>query len=597
LGTHLLTKHQIQSGSVTAPPIANTSINQFLAPPKDRISLEDALIHWVIETRQPFTVVEQPSFRDVFNSAGISVPVKSADTLRNRVQEEYNRYRDTTRQQLGITCRTVAVSLDLWTSENQIAILAVMGHWLTAEFEKKEKLLEFTEIEGPHSGENLAEVLVAMLEELGIAQKLLTLTGDNAGNNGTLCDSLHEALLKKYDDEDHEFRMKPLMRFRGRKSFIPCLAHVINLVCKDFLSSLKAGSVKEAKAMLDEIAAKKHNGFTAGVHNTKGAIVKIRLLVLWIARSPQRRQEWKAISPTKQVSYDVDTRWNSTYTMICDALRLRKELGEYVRSRPELSALQLTDEEWLILQQVAKVLKPFWEHTNAVSKSCPTIVESLPIYWSLDDLLDDVKNAEGDFADVNCEIQVAVEKAIRKLDKFTKKMDDNILHYVACIMDPRIKTTFIEAQMSSSDSQNIIREVRSFLKKLYPFETTVSTQSERPSGMSETTWKTLRKVRPSQAILTSDIDKYIDSPPVDWSHQLIEDGDPDWVPKWWKANTFAYPLMAQAVRDYLPVPSAEVAIERVFSGGRDVLGLRRQSMSAETMRWLMLLKGRNNGKN
>ncbi|KAN0077942.1 hypothetical protein V8E54_006246 [Elaphomyces granulatus] len=31
-------------------------------------------------------------------------------------------------------------------------------------------------------------------------------------------------------------------------------------------------------------------------------------------------------------------------------------------------------------------------------------------------------------------------------------------------------------------------------------------------------------------------------------------------------NTFAYPLMAQAVRDFLPVPSAEVAIERVFSG-------------------------------
>ena len=38
-----------------------------------------------------------------------------------------------------------------------------------------------------------------------------------------------------------------------------------------------------------------------------------------------------------------------------------------------------------------------------------------------------------------------------------------------------------------------------------------------------------------------------------------------------------------------PVPSVEVGIERVFSGGRDVLGLRKQSMSAETMQWLMLL--------
>ena len=49
-----------------------------------------------------------------------------------------------------------------------------------------------------------------------------------------------------------------------------------------------------------------------------------------------------------------------------------------------------------------------------------------------------------------------------------------------------------------------------------------------------------------------------------------------------------HPLIAQAVRDFLPVPSTEVGIERVFSGGRDVLGLWRQSMSAETMQWLML---------
>jgi hypothetical protein len=32
----------------------------------------------------------------------------------------------------------------------------------------------------------------------------------------------------------------------------------------------------------------------------------------------------------------------------------------------------------------------------------------------------------------------------------------------------------------------------------------------------------------------------------------------------------------------------EVGIEQVFSGGRDMLGLRKQSMSVETMQWLTL---------
>lgn len=46
------------------------------------------------------------------------------------------------KQGLNTTCRTVALSLGLSTSENQLAILGVVGHWLTADFDK-EKLLEF----------------------------------------------------------------------------------------------------------------------------------------------------------------------------------------------------------------------------------------------------------------------------------------------------------------------------------------------------------------------------------------------------------------------------------------------------------------------
>ena len=129
-----------------------------------------------------------------------------------------------------------------------------------------------------------------------------------------------------------------------------------------------------------------------------------------------------------------------------------------------------------------------------------------------------------------------------------------------------------------------------FLKREYPFSMVVPTAIERPPGMPETLWKTLRRAQPNPCTLVSDVDKYLDSAPVSWSHASAADGDPDWVLKWWKANSFEFPLMAQAARDYLPVPSAEVGVERVFSGARDVLGLRRHSMNAETMRWLVLLK-------
>jgi hypothetical protein len=48
--------------------------------------------------------------------------------------------------------------------------------------------------------------------------------------------------------------------------------------------------------------------------------------------------------------------------------------------------------------------------------------------------------------------------------------------------------------------------------------------------------------------------------------------------------------MFQVTRDYLPIPGAEVNVERLFNIAREILGLRRALMSAETLRALILLK-------
>ena len=48
--------------------------------------------------------------------------------------------------------------------------------------------------------------------------------------------------------------------------------------------------------------------------------------------------------------------------------------------------------------------------------------------------------------------------------------------------------------------------------------------------------------------------------------------------------------MFQVIRNYLPIPGAEVDIERLFNIAREILGLRRTSMSTETLRALILLK-------
>ena len=74
----------------------------------------------------------------------------------------------------------------------------MIEHWLTENFEYKEHVLKFTEIEGPHTGKNMAEIVVNLLEKLAISMRLITITDDNAGNNDTLANEILHDLQKIY---------------------------------------------------------------------------------------------------------------------------------------------------------------------------------------------------------------------------------------------------------------------------------------------------------------------------------------------------------------------------------------------------------------
>jgi len=97
---------------------------------------------------------------------------------------------------------------------------------------KREALFKFIALKGVHSSENIAGITFGSLNHLGVLEKLLAITADNALNNNTLVKHLHRQLLTLFDNEvDFEFgNIQPIMRFQGKHHRIRCIAHVLNLI-------------------------------------------------------------------------------------------------------------------------------------------------------------------------------------------------------------------------------------------------------------------------------------------------------------------------------------------------------------------------------
>jgi hypothetical protein len=98
------------------------------------------------------------------------------------------------------------VTFDSWTSKTLVAYLAVTAHWIDGEWDLRSELLAFLELEGSHSGENLAQELYSVLSEVGIQDKIQNLTSDNLTVNDKAIQILGQRLQS--EQVDREFKAK-----------------------------------------------------------------------------------------------------------------------------------------------------------------------------------------------------------------------------------------------------------------------------------------------------------------------------------------------------------------------------------------------------
>lgn len=169
------------------------------------------------------------------------------------------------------------LSFDLWTSPNYLAVLGVVAHFID---NSRSAVIALREVEGEHSGENIAHVPLWVIKYYKSAGQIGYVMADNASTNDTCINSVLQALYPN---------MSVKQRRRRR---LRCFGHIVNLCAQAFLIGKDAETVcKDPEAAYREGDMKRMKE----LWRKRGAIEKLPNIIRYIRARPQRRQFCRSI--------------------------------------------------------------------------------------------------------------------------------------------------------------------------------------------------------------------------------------------------------------------------------------------------------------
>ena len=161
-------------------------------------TLEQLYINFQISCNQPFSLIQATSFRSLIryiNPDADDLLPESPSTAKALIMDQFAIEKAVIQQQVLGSQSCIHLSLDSWTSRNHLPILGVIGHTLVGG-QLQEYVLALREIQGRHTGENLAPIVLDILQDYGITQKLGYIQMDNATNNDTLMAALSSGMYR-----------------------------------------------------------------------------------------------------------------------------------------------------------------------------------------------------------------------------------------------------------------------------------------------------------------------------------------------------------------------------------------------------------------
>ncbi|KAJ5350272.1 hypothetical protein N7541_007999 [Penicillium brevicompactum] len=525
--------------------------------------IEEQILKTITCLRLPFQTVENPVFQRLLSllySGPGELELPSAKTLRRRLRDAVNCQQELQLQDLPEDAK-VSLALDCWTSPFQQAFMAITVYFIDKDWNYREMLLGFEPLHGPHTGNNLSDVLHRLLEERKLLDRIFSVTTDNATNNDTMIRALQERLLS-------------IGAISSRESIVrvPCMAHVIQLCLKQLLGHIRAAPKnKEVRAFWSDTQA---HGLKDSINygDVAHTLTKIRSFAIFVNASPQRRDAFLCLQSggTRLFPlHDVQTRWNSTFLMLRRARRLRNVIDKYCCDH-EYSQLKVTDVEWRQIDYLVHLTKPFFQFTMALMKTRDVTIHSVFLVYRK--LLEHIERSNRRLKRKTTpwkkDMYGALLVARQKLKEYYEKTyrDHGFLYGTGTLLAPQYKLSAFDDREYSTCHEDTSKRYCEYLRASF-----TQYQQQNPELL-------FRTVQRSSNSHSTELDRLLEPPAnVPVSPRL-----------YWKEHEREFPVLSRLARDLLSVPATGAGVERLFNSARDICHYRRGSLHEGTIQDLMM---------
>lgn len=493
--------------------------------------INNFLLTAIVKDYLPLRLVESISFKNLLSTLNPYYQVPTRKTISNVLIPKLVETKKVEIHRILKSAYSVCLTTDDWSSIAHECYASITCHFIDYDCKLNTFLLDCFLYSEAHTAESLGKEIKSTAFEWDIHDKIQAVVTDNSSN-------IVEAV--KQLEWKH----------------VPSFAHILNSIVQTALEKIEP------------------------------VRIKVKRIMQYFKSSPKASELLKAMQRSMEkmeleVKQDIVTRWNSTYDMFKRMLEIKESLiSTMVIHYPDLT--QLTDGEFIILEQACKILEIFKDVSTEMSdENKVTISNIILISCSLKKYCENFIKQN---SSLSLEVKTMAEFIISSLNNTLNDIEKNSVVTEATFLDPRYKEHgFSNKWAFQSTKENLIKLLANIPLK---------DEDEEHSENEESIQEEEKNSEPNTSKLWDDFDARVSGLVVSFTEKNLEVSadievqnylrEPLLLRKhdpltWWKERRKIYPRLFKEAMKRLCIVGSSAPSDRIFSkAGYTLLEQRNQ---------------------